>query len=291
MGRIGYARVSPMGARQDLRRQTEALRAAGCERVFEDRASGADPDRPELAACLDHLRAGDVLVGLDLDRPGHCAPDLIALIDGHASRGVGFKALDSPMDTATPAGRAFLEIQRAFAATDRGVIRQRVLEGVSAPRPRSRKGGRPRIVTADKLRRGAASDSRPGVVGPGGLPGSRHADQHAVPLRPRRRHAEGAGQAASRRGRRGRRADEGAGSAARDGSAGQEDDAAPRNRLTAHESSGVDGRRGPGRTRTRYARRSSENASPPSPRSATRRLRHTTSPASFARRWRSAASS
>ena len=81
MSLIGYARVSTMETRQHLHRQIDALHAAGCERVLEDRASGADPDRTKLAACLDHLRAGDVLVALDLDRLGRRAAELISLVD------------------------------------------------------------------------------------------------------------------------------------------------------------------------------------------------------------------
>ena len=112
---------------QVLDRQLDALSAAGCERVFEDHASGAAPDRPNLTACLDYLRRGDVLVVLDLDRLGRRAGELITLIDELDQRGVGFRALNSPMDTTTPAGRAFLQIQAAFAEMERNVIRQRVL--------------------------------------------------------------------------------------------------------------------------------------------------------------------
>ena len=152
MGLIGYARISTSEGRQVLDRQLDALGAAECERVFQDTASGADAARPGLVACLDHLRRNDVLVVLDLDRLGRLAHDLIALIDGLEKRGVGFKAINSPMDTTTPAGRAFLQIQAAFAEMERNLIRQRVKEGILAARARGRKGGRPRIMTVDKLR-------------------------------------------------------------------------------------------------------------------------------------------
>ena len=120
--------------------------------MFEDHASGATSDRLNLTACLDYLRTGDVLVVLDLDRLGRLAGELITLIDALGARGIGFRALNSPMDTTTPAGRAFLQIQAAFAEMERNVIRQRVREGVTAARARGRKGGRPRIMTAEKLR-------------------------------------------------------------------------------------------------------------------------------------------
>ncbi|EED6621849.1 recombinase family protein, partial [Salmonella enterica subsp. enterica serovar Typhimurium] len=94
----------------------------------------------------------DVLVVLDLDRLGRLAKDLIILIDDLASKDIGFKAINSPMDTTTPTGRAFLQIQAAFAEMERNIIRQRVQEGLAAARARGRKGGRPRVMTAEKLR-------------------------------------------------------------------------------------------------------------------------------------------
>ena len=170
MALIGYARVSTTEGTQVLDRQLDALREAGCERVFEDRASGATfagkkgpksgsggkgtgtSERPGLGACLDYLREGDVLIVLDLDRLGRLAGELIALIDDLAERKIAFRALNSPMDTTTPQGRAFLQIQAAFAEMERNVIRQRVREGLKAARARGRKGGRPRIMTPEKLR-------------------------------------------------------------------------------------------------------------------------------------------
>lgn len=152
MGLVGYARISTIEGAQVLDRQHDALTAAGCERIFEDRAPGAGAERPGLAACLDFLRRGDVLVVLDLDRLGRLAGDLIALIDRLEGRGVAFRALNAPMDTTTPAGRAFLQIQAAFAEMERNLIRQRVAEGLAAARARGRRGGRPRVMTAEKLR-------------------------------------------------------------------------------------------------------------------------------------------
>ena len=154
MALVGYARVSTAEGAQVLDRQRDALAAAGCARVFEDRASGARgaDGRPGLAACLDWLRAGDVLVVLDLDRLGRLAGELVALIDALAAREVGFRALNAPMDTTTPQGRAFLQIQAAFAEMERNVIRQRVREGLAAARARGRRGGRPRVMTPERLR-------------------------------------------------------------------------------------------------------------------------------------------
>lgn len=152
MATIGYARVSTREGQQVFDRQVDALRAAGCERVYDDRGSGASADRPGLKACLDYLRKDDVLVVLDLDRLGRRAGELIRLVDELESRGVGFRALNAAFDTTTPAGRAFLQIQAAFAEMERNLIRQRIAEGIAAARARGRQGGRPRVMTSEKLR-------------------------------------------------------------------------------------------------------------------------------------------
>ena len=115
MSFIGYARVSTSEGKQLLDRQVDALTEIGCERIFEDKASGSNSQRKGLDDCLNYLRKGDVLVVLDLDRLGRLASDLIKLIDELAEKDIGFKAINSPMDTTTPAGRAFLQIQAAFA--------------------------------------------------------------------------------------------------------------------------------------------------------------------------------
>ena len=138
MGLIGYARVSTVEGRQILARQLDALQAAGCERVFEEHGSGADPDRPTLAACLDHLRKSDILAVLDLDRLGRRAAELVALIDDLESRGIGFKALNSPMGyhhaggTRLPADPGRL---RRDGAQHHPPARARGHEGGVRPRP------------------------------------------------------------------------------------------------------------------------------------------------------------
>ena len=152
MEMVGYARVSTREDRQVFDRQVDALRATGCERIYDNRGSGASADRPGLKACLDYLRRDDVLVVLDLDRLGRLAGELIRLVDELEGRGVGFRALNTAFDTTTPMGRAFLQIQAAFAEMERNVIRQRVKEGIAAARARGRKGGRPRVMTAERLR-------------------------------------------------------------------------------------------------------------------------------------------
>ena len=123
MSLIGYARVSTSEGKQLLDRKVDELTEIGCERIFEDKASGSNSQRKGLDDCLNYLRKGDVLVVLDLDRLGRLASDLIKLIDELAEKDIGFKAINSPMDTTTPAGRAFLQIQAAFAEMKRNIIR------------------------------------------------------------------------------------------------------------------------------------------------------------------------
>ena len=106
MSLIGYACVSTAKGRQVLDRQLDALNAAGCERMFEDHASGATPGPRNLAARLDHLRRGEVFVVLDLDRLGRLAGELVTLIDELGKRGIlpeiepAQPAIGSPRDPA-----------------------------------------------------------------------------------------------------------------------------------------------------------------------------------------------
>ena len=139
-------------AAQVLDRQLDTLNEAGCERVYEDCASGAASKRPSLPAGLDYPRKGDVLVVFDLDWLGRRAGELITLIDELDRRGIGFRALNSPMETIAPAGQTFLQIRTAFVEMERNVIRKRIIEGEKAARARGRKGERPRTITAKKLR-------------------------------------------------------------------------------------------------------------------------------------------
>ena len=103
MALIGYARVST--AEQDTALQTDALRKAGCKRVFEDTVSGAKAERPGLGAALAYLRDGDVLVVWRLDRLGRSLPHLIEVIGALEARGVGFRSLSESIDTTTSGGR------------------------------------------------------------------------------------------------------------------------------------------------------------------------------------------
>lgn len=151
---IGYARVSTID--QDTSLQLDALKAAGCERVFEEKASGAKEDRPELARALDVARPGDVLVVWKLDRLARSLKQLVLVLDDLSARGIGFRCLAPAIDTTTPEGRLLYSITGAFAEFEREIIRQRTRAGLKAALARGRKGGRPKALSAEDLAKAKA---------------------------------------------------------------------------------------------------------------------------------------
>jgi len=146
---LGYARVSTADQRPEL--QLDALRAAGCARVFVDTASGALDTRPELARALDHLRPGDTRVVWKLDRLGRSLRHLIETLGALEQRGVGFRSLQESLDTTTPGGRLVFHLFGALAEFERDLIRQRTQAGLAAARARGRTGGRPPSLTPTKI--------------------------------------------------------------------------------------------------------------------------------------------
>lgn len=155
--RIGYARVST--GSQKLERQLDALRAVGCRRIFAEKESGKDTDRPELAACLAFVTAGDTLVVPALDRLGRSLQDLITTVGGLRQQDVGFRSLHENLDTTTPGGRLIFHVFAALAEFIRELIVSGTHEGLAAARARGRVGGRPSVINAEILR--AARDMLP----------------------------------------------------------------------------------------------------------------------------------
>jgi DNA invertase Pin-like site-specific DNA recombinase len=146
---VGYARVSTPEQRLDLQR--DALVKAGCERVFEDVASGAQAERPGLAAALAFVRPGDTLAVWKLDRLGRSLPHLIEAVTALRERGVGFRSLQESLDTTTSGGKLVFHVFAALAEFERDLIRERTRAGLAAARARGRKGGRPRVMDAGKV--------------------------------------------------------------------------------------------------------------------------------------------
>lgn len=159
---VGYARVSTTD--QDLSLQLDALRAAGCARVFTDTASGAKAERPGLSEAVGFVRDGDVLVVWRFDRLGRSLKDLIARVEELRDIGVGFRSLTESVDTTTPAGQFFLHVFGALAEFERELIRERTMAGLAAARARGRKGGRPPALSKRQVEQAARLMSDPSAV-------------------------------------------------------------------------------------------------------------------------------
>jgi DNA invertase Pin-like site-specific DNA recombinase len=128
MTMIGYARVSTDG--QHLTAQIDELKAAGCEKVFQEKISGAKSDRKQLARALAWLDKGDVLVVTRLDRLARSTRDLLNLIEAISAKGAKFKPLrDTWADTSTPHGKLMIAVLGGLAEFERDLIRSRTGEG------------------------------------------------------------------------------------------------------------------------------------------------------------------
>lgn len=138
--RIGYARVSTQD--QDNQAQITALQQAGCERIFQEKASGGQWDRPELQRLMDHLRSGDVVTVYKLDRLSRSLKDLLLTLEKIELVGASFLSLTEAIDTGTPAGRMMMQIVGSFAEFEREMLRERTRHGLEAARREGRVGGR-----------------------------------------------------------------------------------------------------------------------------------------------------
>ena len=137
---LGYARVSTTDQETGL--QTAALQAAGCERIYLEKASGGRWDRPELHRLLDHLRQGDVLVVWKLDRLSRSLRDVLMIMERLAGVDAGFRSLTEAIDTTTAAGRLMMQMVAAFAEFERVMLKERTRAGLEAARRDGRVGGR-----------------------------------------------------------------------------------------------------------------------------------------------------
>jgi DNA invertase Pin-like site-specific DNA recombinase len=152
--RIGYARVSTEDQNTSL--QTDALKNAGCEQLFEEKVSGKSKDRPELDICLKVLREGDILVVWRLDRLGRSLEHLVQIIRDLELRKIGFLSLTESIDTTNAGGKLIFHIFAALAEFERNLISERTKAGLKAARARGRKGGRKAKLTNSDMRKAAA---------------------------------------------------------------------------------------------------------------------------------------
>ncbi|MGX6607454.1 recombinase family protein [Micromonosporaceae bacterium Da 78-11] len=146
---VGYGRVSTR--QQNLDRQIRALTKAGCAKIFTDKRSGKNTERPELTACLAYLREGDTLVVPSLDRLARSMQDLITLTVELRRRGIGFKSLHEALDTTTPGGRLVFHVFAALAEFIRELIIENTRDGVAAAKARGQRLGRPPAMTPEQI--------------------------------------------------------------------------------------------------------------------------------------------
>jgi DNA invertase Pin-like site-specific DNA recombinase len=133
---IGYARVSTQDQNLDLQRN--ALQKAGCERTFEDRASGAKSERDGLNRALDVMRPGDTLVVWKLDRLGRSLKHLVETIQMLQAKGIGFKSLQENLGTTSSGGKLVFHIFAALAEFERDIIRERTQAALALSQDKSR---------------------------------------------------------------------------------------------------------------------------------------------------------
>jgi len=158
---IGYARVSTED--QHLHLQIDALKQAGCEKIFTDEMSGAKSERPGLREALSFVRQGDTLVVWRLDRLGRSLKDLIDRVEELKERQVQFRSLSENIDTSSSGGKFMFHIFSALAEFERDLIRERTMAGLTAARARGRLGGRPRVMAAEKIKMATSLMKDPNV--------------------------------------------------------------------------------------------------------------------------------
>lgn len=144
---IGYARVSTTD--QSLDAQVDALEAAGVEKIYKEKVSGKNQERPELRKMLEHLRRGDVVVVTKFDRLARSIRDLLEIVETIKERDAGFRSLGEQIDTTNPAGRLIFHVFASIAEFERERIIERTKEGLEAAKRRGRVGGRPPALSSE----------------------------------------------------------------------------------------------------------------------------------------------
>lgn len=147
---VGYARVSTQDQNLDL--QITALKEAGCQKIFTEKASGAQRDRPELIAAMNYIRPGeDVLVIWKLDRLARSLKQLIETVEKLEAQKIGLLSLTESINTTTSGGRLIFHIFASLAEFERSIIRERTTAGLRAARQNGRIGGRPSVLKEKDL--------------------------------------------------------------------------------------------------------------------------------------------
>ena len=128
MSKIGYIRVST--EHQEAARQQEIMGDYQVDRIFSEKLSGANTDRPQLKAMLDYVREGDTLFIESISRLGRSTKDLLNIIDALTEKGVSLISHKENIDTDTPAGKFMLTVFAALSQLEREQLKQRQREGI-----------------------------------------------------------------------------------------------------------------------------------------------------------------
>lgn len=135
--KIGYARVSTDDQENHL--QEDALRRAGCEKIYTDKISGKTTSRPGFDKMIAEAKSGDHIIVWKLDRLGRSLLHVVTTVNGFGERKINFSSLTETIDTTTPVGEFTFQIMAALAELERKIIAQRTKAGIAASRTRSSK--------------------------------------------------------------------------------------------------------------------------------------------------------
>ncbi len=160
--KIGYARVSTNDQNTNL--QIDALKKIGCEKIFEEKASGAQRERAELKATLEFARKGDTIVVWKLDRLARSLKQLIETVEDLEKREIGFQSLTEAIDTSTSGGRLIFHIFASLAEFERNIIRERTKAGLASAKARGKTGGRPPKLSDKEVEMAKAMLTNPEIT-------------------------------------------------------------------------------------------------------------------------------
>jgi DNA invertase Pin-like site-specific DNA recombinase len=148
MASVGYARVSSSGQELDV----QIGKLAMCERVFKEKRSAVDADRPELKRCLEFLREGDTFMVTKIDRLARSTTDLYRIISTLVDKGVAFKVIDDPsIDTTSRTGKLVMGILALIAEFENDIRHERQMDGIAKAKERGVRFGRKRELTCDRI--------------------------------------------------------------------------------------------------------------------------------------------
>ncbi|CAM4141197.1 recombinase family protein [Flavobacterium weaverense] len=151
MAIFGYARVSTLDQKLDA--QNDALKKYGCDKIFVEKASGKNLERPQLTKLLEGLREKDIVVIYKLDRLGRSLKDLIEIVNLLASKNVDFISISDGIDTSTAIGKLMFHLVGAFAEFERNLISERTIAGLASARARGRIGGKPKGMSVESQKK------------------------------------------------------------------------------------------------------------------------------------------